>query len=180
MTEAFDTSGCSHAKIKQFLSIFPALPPEPISLWGGKVLGSTTTTLNGSLGDNTYGTGGSGTTVNVGSTSGFPSSGTNYFQVGGEEISYTGITATSFTGITRAARGSTRAAHSTGATVTNTSSWTGWGSAAANTDKVTDPGLWSIDNLGDNVVLLDLNDFKLINRIEMSGGPRAFGNFILD
>ena len=32
----------------------------------------------------------------------------------------------------------------------------------------------------DNVVLLDLNDFKLINRIEMSGGPRAFGNFILD
>ena len=125
-----------------------------ISLWGGKVLGSTTTTLNGSLGDNTYGTGGSGTTVNVGSTSGFPSSGTNYFQVGGEEISYTGITATSFTGITRAARGSTRAAHSTGATVTNTSSWTGWGSAAANTDKVTDPGLWSIDNLGDNVIAL--------------------------
>ena len=125
-----------------------------ISLWGGKVLGSTTTTLNGSLGDNTYGTGGSGTTVNVGSTSGFPSSGTNYFQVGGEEISYTGITATSFTGITRAARGSTRAAHSTGATVTNTSSWTGWGSAAVNTDKVTDPGLWSIDNLGDNVIAL--------------------------
>ena len=125
-----------------------------ISLYGGKVLGSTTTTLNGALGDNAYGTGGSGTTVNVASTTGFPSSGTNYFQVGSEEISYTGVTATSFTGITRNVRGSTRAAHSDGATVTNTSSWTGWGSAAANTDKVTDPGLWSIDNLGDNVIAL--------------------------
>jgi hypothetical protein len=126
-----------------------------ISLWGGKVLGSTTTTLTApGLNDDANGTGGSGTTINVGSTTGFPSSGTNYFQVGGEEISYTGVTATSFTGITRAVRGSTRAAHSGGATITNTSSWTGWGSAAANTDKVTDPGLWSIDNLGDNVIAL--------------------------
>jgi hypothetical protein len=126
-----------------------------ISLYGGKVLGSTTTTLTApGLGDNAYGTGGSGTTVNVGSTTGFPSSGTNYFQVGSEEISYTGVTATSFTGITRAARGSTRAAHSGGATITNTSSWTGWGSAAANTDKVTDPGLWSLDNLGSKLIAL--------------------------
>ena len=126
-----------------------------ISLYGGKVLGSTTTTLTApGLGDNAYGTGGSGTTVNVGSTTGFPSSGTNYFQVGGEEISYTGVTATSFTGITRNARGSTRAAHSGGATITNTSSWTGWGSAAANTDKVTDPGLWSLDNLGSKLIAL--------------------------
>jgi len=126
-----------------------------ISLYGGTILGSTTTTLTApGLGDNAYGTGGSGTTVNVGSTTGFPSSGTNYFQVGSEEISYTGVTATSFTGITRAARGSTRAAHSGGATITNTSSWTGWGSAAANTDQVTDPGLWSLDNLGGTLIAL--------------------------
>ena len=126
-----------------------------ISLWGGKVLGSTTTTLTApGLGDNAFGTGGSGTTINVGSTTGFPSSGTNYFQVGSEEISYTGVTATSFTGITRAVRGSTRAAHSGGATITNTSSWTGWGSAASNTDRVTDPGLWSLDNLGGTLIAL--------------------------
>jgi len=126
-----------------------------ISLYGGSLLGSTTTTLTApGLGDNAFGTGGSGTVVNVGSTSGFPSSGTNYFQVGAEEISYTGVTATSFTGITRNARGSTRAAHSGGATITNTSSWTGWGSAAANTDKVTDPGLWSLDNLGTTLIAL--------------------------
>jgi len=126
-----------------------------IALFGGSVLGSITTTLTApGLGDNAFGTGGSGTTVNVGSTTGFPSSGTNYFQVGAEEISYTAVTATSFTGITRAARGSTRAVHSGGATITNTSSWTGWGSPAANTDKTTDPGLWSLDNLGTTLIAL--------------------------
>ena len=125
-----------------------------ISLYGGNILGSTTTTLDGALLDDTAGTGGSGTTVDVASTSGFPSSGTNYFQVGSEEISYTGVTSTSFTGITRAVRNSTRGAHSDGATVTNTSSWTGWGSAASNTDKVTDPGLWSLDNLGTTLIAL--------------------------
>jgi len=126
-----------------------------ISLFGGTILGSITTTLTApGLNNDANGTGGSGTTINVGSTTGFPSTGTNYFQVGTEEISYTGVTATSFTGITRAVRGSTRAAHSGGATVTNTSSWTGWGSAAANTDKVTDPGLWSLDNLGSTLIAL--------------------------
>ena len=125
-----------------------------ISLWGGNILGSLTTTLNGALLNDANGTGGSGTSITLTSTTGFPSSGTNYIQVGSEEISYTGITGNDLTGITRAARGSTRAAHSNGATVTNTSSWTGWGSAAANTDSVTDPGLWSLDNLGSTLIAL--------------------------
>ena len=125
-----------------------------ISLFGGKVLGSTTTTLNGALLNDTAGTGGSGTSITLTDTTGFPTSGTNYIQVDSEEISYTGVSGNDLTGITRGARGSSKAAHSNGATVTNTSDWTGWGSAAANTDKVTDPGLWSIDNLGDNVIAL--------------------------
>ena len=125
-----------------------------ISLWGGNILGSLTTTLNGALLNDANGTGGSGTSITLTSTTGFPSSGTNYIQVDSEEISYTGITGNNLTGITRAARGSTRAAHSNGATVTNTSSWTGWGSAAANTDSVTDPGLWSLDNLGSTLIAL--------------------------
>ena len=83
-----------------------------------------------------------------------PSAGTNYVQVGAEEISYTGITGSKLTGITRAARGSTRSSHLNGATVTNTSSWTGWGSPAATTDKVADPGLWSLDNLGSTLIAL--------------------------
>ena len=125
-----------------------------ISLWGGNILGSLTTTLNGALLNDANGTGGSGTSITLTSTTGFPSSGTNYIQVGTEEISYTGISGNDLTGITRAARGSTRAAHSNGDTVTNTSSWTGWGSAAANTDQVTDPGLWSLDNLGSTLIAL--------------------------
>ena len=125
-----------------------------ISLWGGNILGSITTTLNGALLNDANGTGGSGTSITLTSTTGFPTSGTNYIRVGTEEISYTGVSGSNLTGITRAARGSTRAAHSNGATVTNSSSWTGWGSAAANTDKVTDPGLWSLDNLGSTLIAL--------------------------
>ena len=125
-----------------------------IALWGGSVLGSATTTLNGSLADDTNGNNGSATEITLNSVTGFPTSGTNYIQVGSEEISYTGITGSKLTGITRAVRGSTRSSHSNGATVTNTSSWTGWGSPAANTDKVTDPGLWSLDNLGTTLIAL--------------------------
>jgi len=128
-----------------------------ISQWGGSVTSPQTTTLNGSLGDNAFGTGGSGTTINVASTTGFPSAGTNFIQVGTEEISYTGITATSFTGIVRAVRGTTRAAHSTSATVTNHSGFSGWGSAATSGDKVKEPGMWSIDNLGSTAIALIFN-----------------------
>jgi hypothetical protein len=128
-----------------------------ISQWGGTTTNPQTTTLNGGLNDDANGTGGSGSTINVASTTGFPSSGTNFIQVGTEEISYTGITSTSFTGITRAVRGTTRAAHSTGATVTNHSGFSGWGSAASTTDKVAEPGMWSIDNLGSTAICLIFN-----------------------
>jgi hypothetical protein len=128
-----------------------------ISLFGGNILGAITTTLNGGLSDDAFGTGGSGTTITLTSVSGLPSTGTNYIQVGSEEISYTGVTGSTITGITRGVRGSTRTAHITGATVTNTSSYTGWGSPAANTDSVTDPGQWSLDNLGQTLIALIVN-----------------------
>ena len=125
-----------------------------VALWGGSTLGPITTTLNGALADDTNGNNGSATEITLASTTGLPSAGTNYVQVGAEEISYTGITGSKLTGITRAARGSTRSSHLNGATVTNTSSWTGWGSPAATTDKVADPGLWSLDNLGSTLIAL--------------------------
>ena len=128
-----------------------------ISQWGGTVTNPQTTTLNGSLSANSAGTGGTGTTINVASTTGFPSTGTNFIQVGTEEISYTGITSTSFTGITRNVRGTTNAGHSTGATVTNHSGFSGWGQAASTTDKVAEPGMWSIDNLGSTAIALIFN-----------------------
>ena len=128
-----------------------------ISQWGGTVTSPQTTTLNGALNADSAGTGGTGTTINVASTTGFPSTGTNFIQVDNEEISYTGITSTSFTGITRNVRGTTNASHSNGATVTNFSSYSAWGQAAATTDKVAEPGLWSLDNLGSTLIALIFN-----------------------
>ena len=128
-----------------------------ISQWGGTVTNPQTTTLNGALNADSAGTGGTGTTINVASTTGFPSTGTNFIQVDNEEISYTGITSTSFTGITRNVRGTTNASHSNGATVTDFSSYSAWGQAASTTDKVAEPGLWSLDNLGSTLIALIFN-----------------------
>ena len=125
-----------------------------ISQFGGIINGSLTFTLDGALGDNTSGNNGSATQIKLNSVTGLPSTGTNFIQIGSEEISYTGIVGNELTGITRAVRGTTRAAHNNGVTVTNSSSFTGWGSPAANTDSVTDPGLWSLDNLGGTAIAL--------------------------
>ena len=155
-----------------------------ISQWGGSVTNPQTTTLNGALNADSAGTGGTGTTINVASTTGFPSSGTNFIKVDNEEISYTGLTATSFTGITRNVRGTTNASHSNGATVTNYSGFSGWGQAATTTDKVAEPGLWSIDNLGSTAIALifngecfqwdsDLTDAVNTRATIISGAPTA-------
>ena len=32
----------------------------------------------------------------------------------------------------------------------------------------------------DNIILLNLENYKLVKKIEVSGGPRSFGNFILE
>jgi hypothetical protein len=124
-----------------------------IGQWSGTVSGEVTTTLNGALGDDAYGTGGSGTSITLTDASAFPSSGTSYIQVGTEEISYTGISGNDLTGITRNVRNTTRAAHSDGATVTNTTDYVGWGEAASG-DKVFDPGTWTLDNYGSKLIAL--------------------------
>jgi hypothetical protein len=128
-----------------------------ISQFGGSATNPQTNTLDGALGDNVYGTGGSGTSITLDSVTGFPTTGTNYILVGTEEISYTGVSGSDLTGITRNARGTTRAAHSDGATVTNYSDYAAWGQAAATTDKVAEPGLWSLDNLGSTLLALIFN-----------------------
>ena len=129
-----------------------------ISQFGGTISGPTPTgiTLDGALANDANGNNGNPTTITLSSITGLPSSGTNFILVGAEEISYTGIDVANkfITGITRAARGSTRASHGATASITNTSSYTGWGSPASNTDSVTDPGLWSLDNLGSKLIAL--------------------------
>jgi len=129
-----------------------------ISLYGGTLIGAAATTLNGAITGTTGGNNGSATEITLNSITGFPTTGTNHVLIGTEEISYTGITGNKLTGIGRAARGTTAATHSNGATVTNTSGFSGWGSAATNTDQITDPGLWSLDNLGSTLIALIHNN----------------------
>jgi len=121
--------------------------------WGGQASNAITTTLNGALGNDAFGTGSSGTSITLTSTVGFPTTGTNFMKVGTEEISYTGVSGNNLTGITRAVRGTTRAAHSTGATVTNTSDFGAWNQETSE-GLALDPGMWSIDNFGDKAICL--------------------------
>ena len=82
-----------------------------------------------------------------------PDAGTNFVKIDNEEISYTGITGNELTGVTREVRGTTKAAHSGGATVTSTTNFVAWGEAASG-DLVLEPGMWSLDNFGDKAICL--------------------------
>jgi len=113
-------------------------------LWGGGQ--QVFSTLNGALLDDTAGTGGSGTSITLASTSGFPTSGT--IKVGAEFISYTGISSNDLTGITRAAAG-TRSAHADGSGV---EVFTGWGDASLSQTLTQDPASWSLDNFGEKLI----------------------------
>ena len=103
-------------------------------------------TLNGALQDDTAGTGGTGTSITLDSTAGFPTTGT--IKVGAEFISYTGISSNDLTGITRATAG-TRSAHSNGAGVEY---FTGWGEASLSQTLTVDPASWSLDNFGEQLI----------------------------
>ncbi len=127
-----------------------------IGQYGGTVQGSVTTTLNGALLADTNGTGGTGSTINVTSNSGFPTAGT--IAVQNELITYTGKGTNTLTGITRGAFGtattgtSNGQAHSSGEIVTNATEWGGWGDAVDAGTITLEPGLWSLSNFGDVLV----------------------------
>lgn len=143
--------------IKKYYTVGPAVQAQgfgySLGSWGGEAAGPVTTTLNGALLNDTAGTGGSGTSITLTNTTNFPSSGTNFILVGTEEISYTGVSGNDLTGITRGVRGTSKAAHSNGATVTDTSDFVAWGEAASG-DLVLEPGMWSLDNFGDKAICL--------------------------
>ena len=123
-----------------------------IGNYGGTVTGVISTTLNGSLGADTSGTGG-GSTVTLTSTTGFPTGG-GTIAVGNELITYTGVSSNDLTGITRGALGtatfgtSNGQAHSNGAAVTNATTFAGYGNAVNAATVTLEPGLWSLDNFG--------------------------------
>ena len=112
--------------------------------WGGGVTGEATTSLNGGISNVDV-------TVTVVSTTGFPATGT--FLVGTELITYSGLTPTTFTGCLRGQQGTTAASHSSGAVVTDTALYTGWGEPAPASQGVGQQlRLWSQTNFGQNLI----------------------------
>ena len=112
--------------------------------WGGYASGTTTTTLNGGINS-------SATSITLTSAAGFISAGT--IVVDTESITYSGISTNTLTGCVRGANGTTAAAHSTGATVTQvTSTFTGWGVAASNGGVGQQLRLWSQSNYGEDLI----------------------------
>ena len=139
------TSGTGSAQIDPYVIIGPTFQTAGFgwgtASWGGA--SGVTSTLNGALLDDTAGTGGTGTSITLTSTTNFPNTG-GTIKVGAEYISYTGITGNDLTGITREVAG-TRSAHSDGATV---EFYIAWGEESLTSTVTLDPGLWSLDNFG--------------------------------
>tara|TARA_B100000902_G_scaffold344606_1_gene350097 strand:+ start:3580 stop:5766 length:2187 start_codon:yes stop_codon:yes gene_type:complete len=120
------------------------------ALWGGTANGPATSTLSTTLPDDAT------TTVVLANTSAFPASGE--IRIGSEDISFTNNdTGTgTLSGGARAVNGTTRAAHTAGATVTNISDYVAWGEASSS-DFTIDPGLWILDNYGTKLIALIYN-----------------------
>ena len=120
-------------------------------LFGGTSIGPSATTLQTALTNTT------GTTIVLNSSSAFPAAGT--IQIGSEFISYTNnnTTTNTLTGGARGVDGTTAATHSAGATVTNVTSYNGWGDPASS-DFTIDPGLWVLDNYGTKLIALIYNN----------------------
>jgi hypothetical protein len=125
--------------------------------WGTNTFGGTTTptvstTLNGALLNDTYGTGGSGTDIVLTDATSFTSSGT--ILVESELITYTGITSNTLNGITRGTNGTSTAAHSDGVTTYDATTYVGWGSASSSSNIVIEPAQWRLINYGENLLAL--------------------------
>ena len=110
--------------------------------WGGVQQGQFTSTLSSGINASV-------TSLTMASSSSFGSSGT--VRIGSELITYTGNSGGTLSGLTRGANGTTAAAHSSGATVTDASNFFSW-NAATSGDIVTAPGLWSLDNFGNKLI----------------------------
>jgi hypothetical protein len=115
--------------------------------WGGLIPGTATTAVSGGTLSN------SNTTVTVTSTTGF-STPTGTLLIDQETITYTGTTGTTFTGCTRGVSGTGSGAattHANGASVIQSTTFTGWGVAAA-AGLGTQLRIWSQSNFGEDLI----------------------------
>ena len=120
--------------------------------WSGTTIPTISTTLDGALAADSAGTGGTGTDIDLVSTTGFTSSGT--ILVDSELITYTGITSNALNGITRATNGTSTAIHSDGATTYDATTYVGWGNASSSSNIIIEPGQWRLINYGENLLAL--------------------------
>ena len=121
-----------------------------ISQWDGSVPGAATSTLDGSLSANSFGTGGSGTNVTLDATTNFSAAGR--ILVESEFISYASISSPNLQSIVRNVNGTTNATHNTGTAVVDATNYSDWGEAVLASEVTLEPGLWSLDNFGQVLV----------------------------
>jgi len=133
-------------RVKHYYPVGPAVEVAAtgfgLGSWGGQQAGQFSSTLSSSLNS-------SATSFTMASSSSFPTTGTVI--IGSELITYTSNSSGTLSGLTRGASGTTAASHSSGATVTDASSFFAWNSAASG-DIITAPGLWSLDNFGNKLI----------------------------
>jgi hypothetical protein len=113
--------------------------------WGGIVFGTATNQLNGAINNSV-------TTITVDDTTAF--SATGNILIDSENISYTSKNSTQFLGCTRGLSGAgsgAAASHADNATVTQSTTFTGWGSPAA-TGIGIQLRLWSQSNFGEDLI----------------------------
>ncbi len=119
-------------------------------LYSGTALGAATTTLSTALTDTVT------TTIVLANTAAFPSSGE--IRIGTEDISFTSnnTSTNTLSGGARGVNGTTKATHSSGASVLNISDYVAWGDPS-NADFTINPGLWVLDNYGTKLIALIYN-----------------------
>ena len=135
-------------QINSGLAVYTVSAGWGAGTWGGVVVGTASSTLNGSINS-------SATTITLTSNASFDASGTVVIDT--ESITYSGKGVNTLTGCTRAANGTTAAAHSSGAVVTQvttsgTSAWNGWGVAASSGGVGQQLRLWSESNYGEDLI----------------------------
>ena len=137
--------------VKPYASVGPAIQTYGygfgVGQYGGTVAGASVTTINNGGPFNA-----AATSVILTDSAAFPATGT--LLIGNELMTYTTNTVGTDTisGITRGRFGTTDVTHADGATVTNATNFTGWGSAVLASTTTLEPGLWSLDNYGDVLV----------------------------
>ena len=112
--------------------------------WGGVIIGTATTTTAEAVDI-------SETSIDLVSAASFTTSGS--IIIDSEIITYSGKSTNTLTGCVRGADGSTAATHILGATVTQATTFTGWGESATSITEVEQLRLWSQQNYGQDLII---------------------------